>query len=146
MKNILILTILSIFLLFSCEAVDNKNTNNKSDNNPVAPIVFPGDDEDDPVDEDEVECESDNEEVEEFIAFIDEYLGENANDIILDSFGNNLRCAIIGCYEENFKNHGKFVSCISHLTNRLKKEKIITGRQKGVIVSAAARTDIGKKK
>jgi hypothetical protein len=34
-------------------------------------------------------------------------------------------------------NHGKFVSCVSHLTNDLKKDGIITGAQKGAIQSCA---------
>jgi len=38
----------------------------------------------------------------------------------------------------NAKNHGKFVSCVSHQTNALKKLKIITGKQKGKIQSIVA--------
>jgi len=34
-------------------------------------------------------------------------------------------------------NHGKFVSCVSHLTNDLKKDGIITSAQKGAIQSCA---------
>ena len=40
------------------------------------------------------------------------------------------------------KNHGQFVSCISHLTNGWKKEYYISGREKGSIQSCAARADI----
>jgi hypothetical protein len=40
------------------------------------------------------------------------------------------------------KNHGKFVSCVSHATNTLKKMKLITGKQKGQIQSCAAEADI----
>ena len=43
------------------------------------------------------------------------------------------------------KNHGKFVSCVAHLTNDLKKAKVISGAQKGKIQSCAAHSDIGKK-
>jgi hypothetical protein len=43
------------------------------------------------------------------------------------------------------KNHGKYVSCVSHATNALKKQKFITGAQKGKIQSCAAQSDIGKK-
>ncbi len=35
-------------------------------------------------------------------------------------------------------NHGKFVSCVAHLTNSLKKQGVITGAQKGAIQSCAA--------
>jgi hypothetical protein len=38
-------------------------------------------------------------------------------------------------------NHGQFVSCVSHLTNDLKKDGIISGRDKGKIVSCAARAN-----
>lgn|SRR5262249_5441368 len=40
------------------------------------------------------------------------------------------------------KNHGQFVSCVAHATNALKKAKVITGQQKGEIMSAAAQADI----
>lgn len=40
------------------------------------------------------------------------------------------------------KNHGQFVSCVAHATNALKKAKMITGQQKGQIMSAAAQADI----
>ncbi len=43
------------------------------------------------------------------------------------------------------KNHGKFVSCVSHLTNDLKKQGVLTSAQRSAIVKAAARSDIGKK-
>jgi hypothetical protein len=39
-------------------------------------------------------------------------------------------------------NHGKFVRCVAHLTNDLKKAKSISGKQKGKIQSCAARSDI----
>jgi hypothetical protein len=37
-------------------------------------------------------------------------------------------------------NHGKFVSCVAHATNALKKGKVITGKQKGQIQSCAAQS------
>jgi hypothetical protein len=37
------------------------------------------------------------------------------------------------------KNHGKFVSCVSHETNILKRAKTISGKQKGKIQSIVAR-------
>jgi hypothetical protein len=43
------------------------------------------------------------------------------------------------------KNHGKYVSCVAHLTNFYKKNKLLTGAQKGQIQSCAAQSDIGKK-
>ena len=43
---------------------------------------------------------------------------------------------------ENAKNHGKFVSCVAHLTNDLKKAGIISGEEKGAIQSCAAQANI----
>ena len=44
----------------------------------------------------------------------------------------------------NASNHGKYVSCVAKVTNALKKQKIITGAQKGKIQSCAAKSDVGK--
>lgn len=45
---------------------------------------------------------------------------------------------------EGATNHGKYVSCVARVTNVFKKQKTITGKQKGNIQSCAARSDIGK--
>jgi hypothetical protein len=45
---------------------------------------------------------------------------------------------IDGCLEDA-KNHGQFVSCVSHETNILKRAKTITGKQKGKIQSIVAK-------
>lgn len=39
-------------------------------------------------------------------------------------------------------NHGQYVSCIAHLTNELKKDGVISGRDKGRIQSCAAKADL----
>ena len=39
-------------------------------------------------------------------------------------------------------NHGQFVSCVSSLTNALKKAGTITGQQKGAIQSCAAQAHL----
>jgi hypothetical protein len=39
-------------------------------------------------------------------------------------------------------NHGKFVSCVSHLTNDWKNQNLISGEEKGAIQSCAAQADI----
>jgi hypothetical protein len=39
-------------------------------------------------------------------------------------------------------NHGKFVSCVAHFTNTLKKNGTITGQEKGAIQSCAAQANI----
>jgi PA domain len=59
--------------------------------------------------------------------------GPNAGCTISDLIR---RCAA------NAGNHGGFVSCVSHLTNALKKDGLITGNQKGKIMSCAAKAGL----
>jgi hypothetical protein len=49
---------------------------------------------------------------------------------------------LIAACAEGASNHGQFVSCVSHLTNDLKKAGTITGQQKGAIQSCTAQADI----
>jgi hypothetical protein len=42
------------------------------------------------------------------------------------------------------KNHGQYISCVSRVLNGLKKNHVITGREKGAIQRCAAGSDIGK--
>ena len=49
---------------------------------------------------------------------------------------------LIAACAENPSNHGQFVSCVSHLTNDLKKGGTITGQQKGAIQSCAGKAHI----
>ena len=44
-----------------------------------------------------------------------------------------------------WKNHGKYVSCVAHATNGFVSQGLITGTEKGAIVSAAAGSQCGKK-
>ena len=44
-----------------------------------------------------------------------------------------------------WKNHGQYVSSVAHVSNTFKKQGLISGREKGQIVSEAARSDCGKK-
>ncbi|MCC6809092.1 MAG: carboxypeptidase regulatory-like domain-containing protein [Deltaproteobacteria bacterium] len=43
-----------------------------------------------------------------------------------------------------WKNHGKYVSCVAHKTNEMRKRGVITGAQKGAIQSAAECSSCGK--
>lgn len=43
---------------------------------------------------------------------------------------------------DDARNHGKFVSCVATLTNKLRKAGVITSKQKGAIKSCAAQADI----
>lgn len=49
---------------------------------------------------------------------------------------------LIGECAEGVRNHGQFVRCVSHLTNDLKKAGVITGAEKGAIMSCAGQADI----
>ena len=49
---------------------------------------------------------------------------------------------LIGVCADNAQNHGKFVSCVSHLTNGWRASGLISGREKGRIGSAAAQARI----
>ena len=46
---------------------------------------------------------------------------------------------IVDMCADGAKNHGKFVSCVSHETNILKRAKTISGQQKGKIQSIVAK-------
>jgi len=50
--------------------------------------------------------------------------------------GNIAECAV------NARNHGEFVSCVAHLTNKLVRDGYITGKEKGKIQRCAAQADI----
>jgi len=43
---------------------------------------------------------------------------------------------------EGAKNHGRFVSCVARLTNSLKRQGVISGKQKGSVQRAAAAADL----
>ena len=49
---------------------------------------------------------------------------------------------IIDECSDGAKNHGKFVSCVAHETNMLKRAKTISGKQKGKIQSCAAHSSL----
>ena len=45
--------------------------------------------------------------------------------------------------EDNWRNHGAYVRCVAHASNDFRDAGLITEREKGEIVSAAARSDCG---
>jgi hypothetical protein len=61
------------------------------------------------------------------------------------SLAESLEASLDACDDPPLRNHGKFVSCVAKTTNKLKKQKIISGALKGQIQSCAAQSDIGKK-
>jgi hypothetical protein len=69
-------------------------------------------------------------------------------DTVLPSgctLADSLEASLLDDCDDNPGNHGKFVSCVAKATNMLKKQKVISGAQKGQIQSCAAQSDIGKK-
>jgi hypothetical protein len=65
-------------------------------------------------------------------------------DTGVNNVADELNCTISDKITQcacNAINHGSFVSCISDLTNDLKKNKIITGKEKGKIESCAAKAE-----
>jgi hypothetical protein len=58
--------------------------------------------------------------------------------VLLDG-GSSIGDLIAEC-ADGARNHGKFVSCVAKLTNGLKKDGIIAGREQGAIQSCAARS------
>ena len=74
------------------------------------------------------------------------------DSIFPEGSGPNAGCSLTEVLDDGLdnceavaKNHGKYVSCVAHLTNSYKKQKLLTGAQKGQIQSCSAQTDIGKK-
>jgi hypothetical protein len=57
------------------------------------------------------------------------------------SSGSTISDQIAECADDS-SNHGRFVSCVAHRTNRLKHDGVITGKEKGAILRCAAKADI----
>lgn len=49
---------------------------------------------------------------------------------------------LVGDCADGARNHGKFVSCVSHLLNDLKKDGVVNGRDKGAVQRCAAQSDL----
>ncbi|MBS3998958.1 MAG: hypothetical protein KGZ71_00600 [Desulfobulbaceae bacterium] len=141
MKYLLLILLVLAFVFSGCE----QNSTKWQDNNDRPPVVYDGDDEwgDD---EEEIvpedPCTTENEQWNTFMADVEAALGIDLSEVLVN--GEPISCSILACLEENYNNHGKFVSCIAHLTNDMVKAGIITGKQKGVIQSIAGASDIGK--
>ena len=68
----------------------------------------------------------------------------HAPDTVCYNYYEDGFCEIAAC-AVNAKNHGKFVSCVAHLTNDWLKDELITAEDKDAIMSWAVESDIGKK-
>jgi len=70
-------------------------------------------------------------------------IGECDSGVENQPLGNGCTMSdLIAQCAESADNHGKFVRCVSHLTNDWKKEGLIRGKEKGAIQRCAARSDI----
>ena len=64
-----------------------------------------------------------------------------ANALLDD--GCTIADLLVAC-EELARNHGDYVKCVAFVTNELKKDGVISGKDKGRIQSCAAKSSIGK--
>ncbi len=133
MKYLLLILLVLAFAFSGCE----QNSTKWDDNSDIPSIVYDGDDE-----EEVNPCSTDNAQWNQFLADVEDALDIDLSEVIVND--EPISCSILACLEENYNNHGKFVSCIAHLTNDMVKAGIITGKQKGVIQSIAGASDIGK--
>lgn len=60
---------------------------------------------------------------------------------VLDDEDTTITDKVYDC-ADTARNHGKFVSCVAKLTNKLRKAGIITGKEKGAIQRCAAQADL----
>ena len=63
------------------------------------------------------------------------------DQLLSDPLGCTIEDQVEACAASD-SNHGEFVSCVASLTNVLKKDKIITGQEKGAIQSCAAQANL----
>ncbi|RKZ44248.1 MAG: hypothetical protein DRR16_20960 [Candidatus Parabeggiatoa sp. nov. 3] len=94
------------------------------------------DSDDDGIPDDEDECEESNL---ESTIIIDECDSNVENTLFAN--GCSISDLVSNCADGS-KNQGQFVSCVSKLTNDLKKDKVLSGQQKGMIQSCSAKANI----
>jgi len=90
----------------------------------------------DGVPDDEDECP---ESILDSTVVIDSCDSRVANEFIDDEC--TMSDMIVECADDA-ENHGKFVSCVAHLTNNWKKDRLIKGKEKGAIQSCAAKSNL----
>jgi uncharacterized repeat protein (TIGR01451 family) len=90
----------------------------------------------DGISDDEDQCIEPNADMTIVIAGCD----SGVSNILFDT-GCTMNDLIAQCADDA-KNHGKFVSCVTKLTNYWKKHKLISGKEKGSVQSCAAQSDI----
>lgn len=85
-------------------------------------------------------CDSDNDDVPNE----DDLCPETTPDSMVNADGCSIDdlCPCDG----DWKNHGKYVSCVAHTAQQFLDDELISAEEKGAIVSEAAQSDCGKKK
>jgi hypothetical protein len=115
--------------------VQDVNTATVRNSAMVSLRVGDNDSDDDGVPDDEDECEVSNL---ESTIIIDECDSNVENTL----FANGCSISdLVGNCAQGSKNHGQFVSCVSTLTNELKKDDVLSGQQKGMIQNCAAKAN-----
>ena len=67
---------------------------------------------------------------------------ELLDNIFVSEDGCSTMSDLIADCAENANNHGQFVSCVTQLANAWKQDDIISGAEKGAIISCAANSNI----
>lgn len=137
MKNILLVLIAMGVMFTSC-----KEAPTDTDARDSYSLAVVGDPPDEP--EEPEECELTNDDWQDFTDEVIALFDEDEIAEIEEALGEPIACSLLSCFEDNYNNHGGFVSCISHWTNSLKKDKAISGKDKGKIMRIAAQSEVGK--
>ena len=90
----------------------------------------------DGIPDDEDECPDSNLEATVIVDGCD----SGVDNVLFDN-GCTITDLVYGC-ADGASNHGQFVSCVAALTNELKRDGVISGRDKGRIQSCAAQADL----
>jgi hypothetical protein len=69
-------------------------------------------------------------------------IGEYNTEILDRDYEGTSISELISACAADVKNHGQFVSCVTHLTNELKEAEVITGEEKSAIQSFAVKARI----
>jgi hypothetical protein len=66
-------------------------------------------------------------------------IGEYNTEVLDRDYEGTSISDLISACAADVKNHGQFVSCVTHLTNELKEAEVITGEEKSAIQSCAVK-------